>query len=371
MRCNDVIAQLQAILPLYTDKFSDSLVITAMTFSGTTVTVTTEVAHKIVTDQIVFIKNTRVKNPVDALSRVGSIASCETSESIDLTDGFNQKVIMVGADQAEYNGLQAVTKVVDEENFEFSVDSGAATPATGTIFACEDRIDGFNGRFTATKISATQFSYEITEYTPIGDPYFDANSVVVQGARISGHSHEADLERFYTEQSLSEDFWAFVVLGNVTASKSRQNDSDATFEAGPGTEFEQRMVQPFNVYVFIPSEKTIASGRYERDEAEDLRLPMFKALLGVPFPTGMISSTEQFRCVFNEDGVYDSFFNGAFYVHRFTFEHTFIVSEGDDEGKDGDTVEDLNTRAFVEFEIKRENEFGETVRLIEGKLQNV
>ena len=45
---------------------------------------------------------------------------------------------------------------------------------------------------------------------------------------------------------------------------------------------------PFFVYVFIPQSAEKTTGRLARDEAEDLRIALFKTLLGVEFDSGMV-----------------------------------------------------------------------------------
>jgi hypothetical protein len=80
--------------------WKDTMSVTSMTRSGSTVTVTTSGNHNITTDAIVYI---------------------------------------AGADQAEYNGYQTLT-AGSTNTFTFTVSTTPATPATGTITAATGRI---------------------------------------------------------------------------------------------------------------------------------------------------------------------------------------------------------------------------------------
>lgn len=68
---------------------------------------------------------------VSTLTQSGGTASCTTSSDHLLAVG--DWVLIAGANEAEYNGIVSVTKVNSSTQFEFLVDGGAASPATGTI----------------------------------------------------------------------------------------------------------------------------------------------------------------------------------------------------------------------------------------------
>jgi uncharacterized phage protein gp47/JayE len=69
---------------------------------------------------------------VSTLTQVAGTATCTTGAAHGFITG--DYVFIVGADQTEYNGVHQVT-VTGGTTFTFSVDSGAVSPATGTITA--------------------------------------------------------------------------------------------------------------------------------------------------------------------------------------------------------------------------------------------
>lgn len=67
---------------------------------------------------------------ISALSRSGSTA---TATCVGHGYIVGDCLLVAGADQSEYNGEVYITSVPDADTFTYSVDSGAVTPATGTI----------------------------------------------------------------------------------------------------------------------------------------------------------------------------------------------------------------------------------------------
>jgi len=65
----------------------------------------------------------------------------------------NQKVLIVGANEAGYNGIKTITKINDD-SYSYSCDSGLSSPATGTITATAVVIDGLtdtNGQISDSR----------------------------------------------------------------------------------------------------------------------------------------------------------------------------------------------------------------------------
>lgn len=70
---------------------------------------------------------------VSSLSQTGGTATLTTSSAHGLQVG--DRVLVAGADQTEYNDTQTILTVPSTTTFTFSVDSGATSPATGSITA--------------------------------------------------------------------------------------------------------------------------------------------------------------------------------------------------------------------------------------------
>jgi len=77
------------------------------------------------------VPRSSTKGTVSNLTQTsGTATATQTAHGYETGD----TVTIAGADQAEYNGDHVIT-VTDADTYTFSVDSGATTPATGTITA--------------------------------------------------------------------------------------------------------------------------------------------------------------------------------------------------------------------------------------------
>ena len=362
--CKDIVNQLKAVLPLYTDKFNDSISLTSFIRSGSTITFATS-DSTISTGSNILIKGVKMANEA-TITIVDNIATCTTVNYHDMTEGFQQKAIFTGIAESGWDGSFDVLTVPTQYTFTFEVPTGIDTP-TGIFYLLENRT-GFNGYKTITNVGSGQYTYELDtadfDLLPsIGNVEYAS---LVYNTRIAGASTQEYLMKYYEEQKPNK-LWAFVVLGNVTASKSRDNDSDATAKIKPtGQEYKQELLLPFEVNVIIPQKAEGISGRILRDEIEsEIRPALFKSLLGVAFDTGFISGNE-FTTVFVDDGYVN--FNSAYYTHRFNFEIPFMITSDLSNPENGDIVKPSESSAFRFFEINYQNDFNETVKKDTGEI---
>ena len=108
----------------------------------------------------------------------------------------------------------------------------------------------------------------------------------------------------------------FCFLGNVSISKSRSINADNIDTVALGDDPRQRQIKPFSLYVVIPTNKDI-SGAIARDISEDLSPVLYRSLIGIKPPSGL---TELQWSNIVSTGHSQSVWNGAIYIHEFTFE---------------------------------------------------
>jgi len=354
MRASEVIQRLQRELPKLTNLFTTQFSIISLTRSGSTITAVTATDHNLVDDQQVLITGATELNPITNLTFLDGIASAVTFNPHDLTVpsskqikednlfGFN-KAFVSGAVETEFNGTFTILSAVNRKNFTYPVTGTPSSPATGIIILEQDF--GYNGRFPVTVLSSTSFSYEITT-TPVSP----AGGIIIghSPARISGALELERIVRSYTKK-VPDELWAFVVLGDVTASRNRAILSDAVNESSQGDEYRNRLIEPFSVYVFIPAVQFL-SAREVRDDIEDIRTFIYKSVLGFVFSTGLNdepwSQTTPLGDRFVKEGSTE-----AFYIHEFSFERVIDVTLPD--AKDPD----LNS-AFRDMDLDATFDFG-------------
>jgi hypothetical protein len=327
MKAEDIIKQLMAYVPIFTDKFTDNLSISEITSSGLVANVETSTAHGLATGDFVNISGTLVPNPIISLTSSNGIATAETQFDNDLTEGkfagvgdrdFNVNIIE--ADQSEYNGEHLLLTSPNRRNFTYQISGSPTTPATGTPKLIENLKYGYNGWHEITVVDANNFTFDLQK--AIGSPAY-GNPVVRANPNISG---AVTLERglaAYTKQDTK--YWAFVVLGNRTANKDRQTYTDATATFGNAASFRQLVIQPFSVYVVIPTTNELAA-RSARDSCEDL-IKFFSSSLLEKLFNSVFTEQPFSKVIFSADNFVD--YTKAYYVHEFVFEATEHITYPD------------------------------------------
>lgn len=357
MKAEYIVRQLQAVLPKYTDFFTDKVNISSLTYVGGTVTAVTATDHNLTTGDYVVVNNALEPNPITSIVRTGDIATATTQFEHDLTAAVTETVIISGADQAEYNGVKQLLAVPTATTFEFTVTGDPTTPATGTIFLNEKKAFGYDGRFEVTVINPTTFIYSVAySLRSSATSVVGTDITALTKARItSAAAFETSFDS-YTKNNI-DDYYLFVVLGDTNANRDRFIENDASYRVGQGIDYRQILYQTIDIFVYAPTRNSI-SGRKQRDDMADIRIALFKSLLGARFDTGF-TNTEIDGMTFVRDGI--EAYDNSKYIHNYEFQVAFTVTQED-------TVEpDLNV-AFRDFEINYLNDFEENIKEDGGRL---
>lgn len=336
MKAEDIVKALVAKLPSLTNKFCDQISIDSITQAGLVATATVSAGHGLVDSELVTMTGAVSPITVVSITRTGATAEIVTATDHDFTlnpretvRGFMQNVILSGSTEAEFNGTFDLLSVANRKTFTITVVDEGPASATGspTLENGASALGQYNGSFNITVVSPTVFTYPLQSVIPndaIGVP------ILHSGHRITG---AVSIERFldaYTKQTV-DDWWCVAVLGDVIASKGRENRSDSTDEFNDNQFYQQTVTQPFGVYLIAPTANTIAA-RPQRDEMEDVVPFVLKSVLLSKFSTGF-AANKQKRATFTAHGFF--LYNGPVYVHEVTFEQNaellFVDGVGNDE----------------------------------------
>jgi hypothetical protein len=334
LKASDIVNQLAVLLPAKSDKFTDNFNITSLTRSGTTVTATTGTAHgKAIGDQVNVV-GALTPLTIASLTRAGEIGTLVTDNNHDMTEGFSIDVELVGSTEAEFNGTFVVLTVPNRKTVTFTTVDTGPTVATGSplLNNGSSALQQYNGLHNIDTVpSTTTFTYEIIDTTLFSPA---AGTISARAApRISAAvTNEAALQA-YTVQT-DDNLCAFVVLGDVTASKSRKIDSDANDNIQRSNNYRQQLIYPFTVFVFFPSSTQIA-GRKARDDAEDIFLPLCQSLLGSSLDSGLFAGAQN-PINFVDHGTAD--YKSAYYVHAYNFATVADLTFDDTIGYDEDVA---------------------------------
>lgn len=342
MRAEDIIKQLQFILPTLTDYFSDTVNISSLTRIGSTATAITSIPHGLVTGDNVRISGAKTATLITELTQTNGIATAKTNQDHDLTEGeWFPSVEIIGATPNDYNGSFKLLKVPNRQTFTYQLSTTPISPATGSeILLLTAGIGDYNGLYPITVINATTFTYQITT-TPYETAF--GNIKLKKNIRISGAvTIERALEA-YTKQD-PDKLWGFVVLEDTQVSKDRFMRNDGVAMRHDGIDFRTRLLKNFSLYVVIPSTLSI-SGRPERDLMEDIEPFIYKSLLGIKFDSPF---TEQAWSMVTPTGHTLYAYDKAYYVHKFQFQASYdLIYE--------DTALNPVTRAFRDIDLNYYN----------------
>jgi len=109
MQTNEIVHQLKAVLPKFTDDFSDSVNITNIVVNGNNVTFTTDGNHHLQDNNTFLICNVKNYYEITSLKRYNNIAIALANSHHNITRD-QSSIEMIGASDAKYNGTKTLLK---------------------------------------------------------------------------------------------------------------------------------------------------------------------------------------------------------------------------------------------------------------------
>ena len=336
MKISQIIGQLHALLPIYTGRFSDQIAFSGIVIAGGVATVTTTSAHGLATGAAVTLSGVQTLTAISGASLVGTTLTLTTGADHDLTLGWPEhaNVTMSGFTNANLNG--SFTLLASDNRRTFEILTAEAVPTlNGGELLHEVRAGGLNGRHSITVTTTTGFTFPVTipDQTATG-------GTLSTGVRVTG---SATLERAvdqFTAQG-SGKLWGFVIPGNALVSKSRQADSDALSTATGAEDVRIRLVDPFDLVVFVPVKQDIAGVAAMDITRDEILQPILKSLFGATLDTG-VAESGKIKVAFRGHGPIG--YSGGGYLHRYSFELPFDITADD-------AVDPLDTAAFRDIPL--------------------
>lgn len=333
MKAADIVNQLHVLIPQVTDFFTENTSVTGITRAGTVLTVTCAVNHGLIIGDIAAITGATTVITAASLTRSGVMGTIVTALDHDLTNGIASTITISGATESEFNRTFTVINVDNRTTIRFEMVDAGPTTATGTpvLEDAESALRQINKTYNVETVpSPTVFTIEQSD-TDMEDPI---GTIILRGKpRISAGVNPQRMVEAYTEQEV-DDYWLFVSLEDVPASKSRSVKSDAIDNLTSGDNFRQQIIQSFSLYVFIPSQEDLSDAD-ARDQAEDLFRPLCQSVLASRFDSGLHVGKKG-ACQFVIHGTFST--NSAVYVHAYNFQQVVDLYEQDTVGPDLDVA---------------------------------
>ncbi len=363
MKAQEIVQRLALRLPMFTDAFTTNYNIISLTRVGSIVTATTDSPHSLKVSNQINIVGAESPIALLTLTRAGAIGTLNTDGPHDITK-FSigaQSVEISGANESEFNGSFVLLSRPNRETLTFAMPDTGATVATGTplLLNGSSIFQGYNGLFAVDSApSSTTFTYNITT-----TPSLLSATGTISARTLPRISSGISLERIldaYTVQTKLKDVWAFVILGDVIASKNRAIDSDASDNQQRGNEFRQQLIQPFTIITLAPATQEIVA-RAARDQAEDLFRPLCQSILFSKFDSGLHVGAQN-PVMFVDHGF--AFYDTAIYGHSYAFQTVADLTFDDTIGYDADV-------AFNDISMSMGVDIGTAVLLADIDLDDV
>lgn len=323
MKALTIVIKLMENLPKYTNSVSSVFNPDAISISGDVVSVN-KTAHGLIDDQIISVVGTNVSNPVDTLTvDADDIATVSTLYDNDLTVGFHKTVRLESATETSINGDYPLIEQDDSKTFYVS-DFTFAGVIPGDIKLIETRTAGIDGFYKITLVDADNFTYT-------ADYELDSSLTIIPSTVNINHSirisRGAEIERLIAHYNAAppKDLELRVVLGGTSINKDQDTNTDSDMEQGGVNDWEGYFLQPFSVYCF----QTLgddSTGGAARDDMVDLRINLFKSLLGQEIETNTEAGVNDAVYPIGDDAYK---YQKSYYVHQFDFAQQAMISLGD------------------------------------------
>lgn len=322
MKAKDIVFKLMENMPKYTDKLSTYISPSSISFLGNTVTMVIP-GHNLVNEQIVSIVGAQLANTISSISK-GDFGDATVTCSTRTDFSGESKLLKISSElDPTINGAYAITGILSSNVIEISgfIYSGEI-PADAVVV--EEREISINGIREITVIDSNTVSF-LNDYVINADLTIIADTVQVHNfIRISRAGSVKRLISNYNSEP-PKQLTAWVVLGDNSISKDGNTYSDSDMEQGNQNEWEGILLTPFHIYVFQTLEKDIAAGA-ARDAMEDLRISLYKSILGQRFDCGTVAGVDSSVYPIG-DSEYDN--TAGYYVHDFEFGQSMMVSRED------------------------------------------
>lgn len=331
MQAQEIITQLQTVIPQLSDAFTKNVDVATVVRSGTVLTVQCGSVHGAKVEDIVSLVGCVTPISVTSIVRVDTLLTVVTADTHDLT--YNSDVedapefTIEGANESEFNATHMVNEVVNRNTLTVTVaDSGAvAGSGTMTLLGGASHLQGYNLPYKVQSVP-TLTSFTVAHPgTTLLDPRGDITARF--SPRISGGATVDRVILAYTKRAAGE-YYIQVVLEDVDASRDLKSQSDAVVNRNLSTSLRQQIQTPFSVYLFVPASDDL-SGREARDAAQGLWKTMCRALVGKRFGSDL-TDIEQGAVGFHSHGTQED--APAFYVHRYSFIQMVDLTFGDTVG---------------------------------------
>jgi hypothetical protein len=322
--------QLNNTLPFLTTDFSNNQIVTANIIAGTPQTLSCySSGHGLTNGQNVLISNSLIDNSItdvsgftdtDGTSGLRFTTDVEHDLTMSYPDNLNSqdKIELQGFTDITLNGYFILYAVPSDNTFEI-VFNGTTPVLTGVEVLREIRQIGIDGTWPVSIVDQDNFNIVLK-----GSPQFSILPVPKLNCyfsfRIKTAADFLRSEQLYTAQATGK-YYAFIIMEDCRASKSRESTSDAMSENTANSSQRTRTLNRFSIDVFIPTRDEISGSIAINYCWTTMLQNILNCLQGIQFNT---FDNSNFVTNFVMHGSVKHV--NAYYVHAYTFEYVYDIS---------------------------------------------
>lgn len=326
LKAKDIILQLSLQVPRFTNLFTDEYDINTIVRSGNEFVIKMKDSHNFKAGKAITISGVTNLVDISTFTRVGTVGTIETVSDHDITRSIQSTIVVAGSTNAEFNGTFTVTKILSPTQFTVTmVNSGPSDfGGSGYVENIGPYFNDYNGTYGISKIISPTCITVTDMRTSLGTPVQTGDMKLRARPRISGSINLQRTMDAYTDNK-DKGWWMFVMLEDVFASKDRDLRTDSIQDTSNGEHFRQQVIQPFTVYI-IKDVTDERAARETRDDVSDLFIDVCRSVLFSRFNSNF-GVGEQGNVHFMTHGTVH--YDGALYVHAFSFQQTCDLSDRD------------------------------------------
>lgn len=318
---SEIVKHIKTYLPMFTDRFSQILSVSAASVGAGNILTITATAHGKSAGQYIVITAGVVRNALVSSSLIDPTVNFETGYDHDLTRPSlpnDDYYLTLGGFASVWDGQHEIIDVANRRNFEVNLPTGEtlAPAVDGSQYLLEPLPKGVYQIDTVPDADTITVDLSSARSLPVG-VVDDIN--VVGGFRISAAADYNRARNVYSAQATG-DAYLFVIMTDTDVSKDRNNLNDSIAELSHNDINFLRLLQSFSTTVFLPTTED-TSGVDAQELAYD---EIFAALLKTLFGYSITGS--MFKSISVPSGMGPGEYNSAFYVHVYDWQLPFIIN---------------------------------------------
>ena len=349
MIIEDMILALATRLPLNEERFTDSYDVSGIVRNGDVFNVRTTKPNGLgVGHGVTILGTSSVISIVSITDSTEGWATVITSANHDFTTPVHKTVEFVNTGEPTIEAeTWTILSVEDAVTFIIKMTpSTYPSPVTaGEVKTAGGDANAYNSTWPVEQV-VNPHEFTVRDERSALAP--DVTGATIRSnMRISGGVDLARCIEAYKAKN-DEKWWMFVVPEDNFASKDRNLRTDSIQDTTAGEHYEQKRVQPMSLYVMraTPNE---AVARQSSDDCQRMFRGICRSILMERFESQM-GVGQQGHLHYMSDG--KAFYDGAVYVHAFSWQQTCDLSERD-------TARVTHDVRFNSFSIEMVPSFGE------------